>query len=135
MPSKFKDWIKTLTNLPPLTRSSPDCNCFVCSVSRSKTHKAAKRGRPSTKKQDSNREKTPPPSTSRADKVKEFMSWSPTTRMMASSETIKEQQANKSSGSPMKLPSIGGGPKMPVILSTETINVLQKKAKKAQKRQ
>ena len=124
----YEEWIKELSNLPPNTRANSTCTCSVCNIAKSKTKnsKSKKRGHSQI------RESTPPPSTSRQAKVNEIMqNYSPTTRMMLSNETIKEQQANKSSpDSPVKLPSSTGGPNMPVILGKKAIKKIQKSAKK-----
>jgi len=133
--TKYKEWINILSKLPPSTRSSPDCACFVCIVSKSASKSygksLSKGGRPA-KVSDSSREKTPPPSTSRATKVKEFMeTWSPKSRMMACNETIREQKANKLTKSPIKLPNLSGGPKMPIVFGTKSLKEVENKAKKS----
>ena len=48
--------------------------------------------------------------------------------MMAASATIKDEQKKKSSNSPVQLPSASGGPSTPIVMGTEAIKKVQKRA-------
>lgn len=54
---------------------------------------------------------------------------SPTTRMMLATETILDEQAKKTSGSPVRLPNVHGGPKQPVILGSSAIQKVKDQGK------
>ena len=126
---EYSDWLDILSKIPVDTMSSPECQCFVCVSAKAKIrHKfKGKKSRP--------RSSSPLPTSpkiNRSKKVQNFMeTWSPKSRKMAASETIRDEQKKKSSGSPVRLPSASGGPNMPVIMGTGAIKKVQKEAKES----
>ena len=56
---------------------------------------------------------------------------SPTTRMMLATETILEEQAKKTTGSPVRLPNVHGGPWQPVVLGSSAIRKIQSQGKQS----
>ena len=55
--------------------------------------------------------------------------YSPMTRMMLATETIKDEQSKKSSSSPLRLPNVHGGPYQPVLFGTKAVEAVKEQAK------
>ena len=121
----YHNTYQRLLALPPLTRTNPICDCFICQIAKENCIKSESIKSPEPKKEyklceNCHAQKIPGKHRvcNRSERVKNLMeNITPRTRMQLALETTIEEKAKKSSDSPLRVSRISGGPPLAITVA------------------
>ena len=115
----YEETYRKLSAIPPLTRSNPNCVCFICATAKDDCIKPKSKIKTVKYEKCDNcfAEKIPGKhkNCNRAERIKNLKKdITPRTRMQLALETIIEEQSKKRRGSPIRASRVSGGPSMAI---------------------
>ena len=123
-----QNYVETLARLqkiPPTTRSKPVCQCFICQIAKKDCILRGVKKKVKKENQCPNcyaklKSGKSHKNCNRQGRVENLMKdVTPRTRLKLALETLREEQAKKSSNSPIQVSRLSGGPSMPIYVGSE----------------